>query len=426
MYRRTFFSALSLVALAACGDTQQSYAPTTPTRSVFAQPGLPAKPTPRLSTSVPAGSRVALLAPLSGANAERGQALAQAAKLALAVPGSPPLDILDTTSTPAGAAAAAAQAIAGGAGLILGPLTSAETAAAAGPAIAAGVPMLPFTNDDAQARPGVWPLGLTPTQQLRRLVTSLTGQGRTRFAAVLPQSEFGQAMAAALTAATADAGLAAPDIRFYSGGMSAANAAMRDISGYAGRRGPLDAQIKAARAQHTPEGRKRAASLTRQSIGQAPMDALLLADLGEPLHTLASLLSYYDIDKPGVRIFGPAQWAAPAALGEAALDGAYYAAPDPALRSAFDAKYSAATGGPAPGLADFAYDAAAIARAVAASGEGFSHAALGRQEGFSGVNGVLALLPDGRVRRGLAVFEIQRGGAVLIEPAAESLGSPGV
>lgn len=429
MRRRTLLFAAPLLALAACGGQTPAYAPIAQAPTLIARPAAPAKPV--LSTTAPAGTRVALLAPLTGANAERGQALVTAAKLALSDPGSPALDVFDTASTQAGAASAAEQAIAAGAGIIIGPLTAAETAAAATPALAAGVPMLPFTNDSAQARPGVWPLGLTAPQQVRRLVASLAAQGRTRFAAVLPQSDFGNAMAAALASAVADAGLPAADIRFHSGGMSAANTVMRDISGYATRRAPLDAQIKAARALHTPEGRKRAAELVRQPIPAAPIDALLLADFGEPLHTLTSLLSYYDIDAPkpdatGVRIFGPAQWATPAALGEAALNGAYYAAPDPALRAAFDAKYTAATGNPAPGLADFAYDAAAIARVLATSGEGYSPAALGRPEGFAGVNGVLALLPDGRVRRGLAVFQIQRGGATLTDPAPDTLAAPGI
>jgi hypothetical protein len=41
------------------------------------------------------------------------------------------------------------------------------------------------------------------------------------------------------------------------------------------------------------------------------------------------------------------------------------------------------------------------------------------------VNGVLALQPDGTVRRGLALFEIRRGGAEIVEPAPAAVGTPG-
>jgi branched-chain amino acid transport system substrate-binding protein len=419
MLRRSFVLLGAILALAGCANsplTRGGY----PAGSVLGG----TVPGPALSTARPPGRGVAILAPLTGANAERGQALVRAAQLALSAPGSPPLDVRDTQGTAAGAAAAAGQAIAAGAGLIIGPLTAGETAAAAGPARAAGVGVLAFTSDPAQAQPGVWVLGITPAQQVRRLVTAAAAQGRQRFAAILPGTDFGHAMGDALIQAVAAAGGPPPDIRFHGGSMGSINSTVREISGYAGRRGPIDAQIKAARAQRDAEGRRRAAELTRSSIGPAPFDMLLLADTGDNLNAIASLLPYYDIDPPQVRVIGPALWGSPQARGDAALSGAWYAAPDPAARAAFDQAYNTAYGTPAPGVADFAFDAAAIARALTAEA-GFSMAALCRPEGFNGVDGVLALQPDGSVRRGLAVFELQRGGPIPVDPAPEAIAAPG-
>jgi hypothetical protein len=376
------------------------------------------------SGTAPSGLRVAMLAPLSGPNAALGQALVRAAQLALEAPDSPALDVHDTQGSAAGAAAAAAAAIAGGAGLILGPLTAAETAGAAGPAGAANVGLLAFTTDAGQQRPLVWVLGLTPSQQVRRLVAAAAAQSKSRFAALLPPGDYGAALGAALVQATAAAGVAAPDIRAVEGSVQQLSGAVRDISAFASRRGPLEAQIRAARARQTPEGRKEAAELSRRPIPPPPFDALLLGDTGERLASLASLLPYYDIDAPAVRVMGPALWANPAARGGADLTGGWYAAPDPAARIAFDQQYSTKYGSPAPGLADIANDAAAIARVVARDG-GFSAASLTRPAGFAGVNGILALQPDGAVRRGLAVFEIQRGGARMVEPAPDTVGGPG-
>ena len=62
---------------------------------------------------------------------------------------------------------------------------------------------------------------------------------------------------------------------------------------------------------------------------------------------------------------------------------------------------------------------------LAAEG-GFSVTSLTRPEGFTGVSGVLALQPDGTVRRGLALFEVRRGRAQLIEPAPDAIGTPGI
>jgi hypothetical protein len=261
------------------------------------------------STLAPGGQRVAILAPLTGPNAERGQALVRAAQLALAEPGAPALDVLDTGGTPAGAAQAAQAAIAQGAGLILGPLTAAETAAAARPASSAGVALLAFTSDTAQSAPLVWVLGLTPAQQVRRLVAAAGAQSKQHFAALLPATEYGAALGTALTQTLAASGGQGPDIRTVEGDIQAANALVREMSGFAARRGPLEAQVRAARARQTAEGRKEAAELSRRPIPPPPFDALLLGDTRERLASIASLLPYYDIDPPPcaswARRFGP-------------------------------------------------------------------------------------------------------------------------
>ena len=346
----------------------------------------------------------------------------RAAQLALDGPGAPPLDAKDTGGTPDGAAAAAQAAIAGGAGLILGPLTSSETAAVAPIARSANVAVLAFTNDPSQVQPGVWTLGITPGQQVRRLVAAATAQGKTPIAGLLPENDFGHAMGQALSQATASGGAGSANVRFYGSGMQAINVATRDLSGYASRRGPIDAQIRAARAQGTPEGRHQAQELAKSGVAPAPFKTLLLADTGEPLVEIASLLPYYDIDRSAVQIIGPALWAS-SGSGSGQFTGAWYAAPDPAARSGFDQSYSAKYGGSPPAIADLAYDAASIARAL--GGKGFSFAALTQPAGFIGADGWFALLADGQVRRALAVFAIERGGPQMVEPAPQSGNVPG-
>jgi branched-chain amino acid transport system substrate-binding protein len=368
------------------------------------------------------GRQVAILLPLSGPRAEVGQSMLRAAQLALDAPDAPVLLARDTGGTPQGAAAAARAAIDAGAGLLLGPLTASETEAVAPLARNAGVAVLAFTNDPAQAQPGVWTLGITPAQQVRRLVAAAQTQGKSQFAALLPDSDFGRAMANALQQTTEARGLPAPIIRHYTPGMAAITTAVRDISGYANRRGPIDAQVRAARAKSTPEGRKEAAELVKQPIPPPPFDALLLADTGESLAELASLLPYYDLDRSMVRVLGPALWADPASQS-GQVTGAWYAAPDPAARAAFLQGYTARYGAAPMPIADLAVDAASIARVL--GGSGYSAGALTQSQGFAGVDGLLALQPDGRVRRGLAVFEVQRGGPQMVEPAPETLAAPG-
>lgn len=415
MLRRAFVLLLATLAMAGCDNGYSGgYA------GGYRQPvGLGAPP-----PYAPLGARprntnhVSILLPLSGGYAELGQAMLRAAQLALPEGESPGLDARDTRGTPDGAANAAREAIAAGAGLILGPLTSAETAAVAPVARDAGVAVLAFTNDPSQGQPGVWTLGITPAQQVRRLLAAAQAQGKGNAAALLPDSDLGRALSEALIQSASALGLPAPEIRVHATGMAAINTAVRDLSGYANRRGPIDAQMRAARALGTPEGRRRAQELAKSGIAPPPFDTLLLADSGEPLTEIAAVLPYYDLDRGAVQVLGPAQWSAPAS-GSGNMPGAWYAAPDPASRGALDQDYTAKYGTHPPAIADLAYDAASIARMLSTQG-GYSIAALTQRAGFGGVDGWFVLLPDGEVRRGLAIFRIERGGPAMVEPAPAS------
>jgi len=380
----------------------------------------PGQPMPQ---AAPRSARVAILVPLTGQYANIGQALLQAAQLALAVPGAPQLDVKDTGGTPAGAAAAAHAAIADGAGIIIGPLLSSETAAVAPIARGAGVPVLAFTNDPSQAQPGVWTMGITPGQQVRRLVAAVQAQGRTQIAALLPDSEFGHVMGQALGQATQADGLPPPQIMYHEPGMDSINTTTRELADYADRRGPIDAQIRKARELDTAEGRRQAADLAKTPIPPPSFTALLLADTGEALAEVAAMLPYYDVNRSQVQILGPSLWASPAS-GSGQMDGAWFAAPDPAARAGLEQSYAAKYGMSPPTIADVAFDAASIARVVGASG-GYSVSALAQPAGFIGSDGWLALLPDGQVRRGLAVFQVAPGGPQMIAPAPQSAAVPG-
>jgi hypothetical protein len=210
----------------------------------------------------------------------------------------------------------------------------------------------------------------------------------------------------------------------HGAGMAAITAAARDLSDYANRRGPIDAKIKAARALATPDSRREAQELARTPVPPPPFDVLLLADTGDALPEIAAILPYYDIDRSAVQIIGPALWADPAS-GSGAFHGAWYAAPDSSTRSNLETIYSAKYNVPPPPLADLAFDAASVAKVVVGP-RGADLAILTQPGGFAGTDGAFTLLPDGQVRRGLAVFRIAPGGPELIDPAPQSASIPGL
>ncbi len=366
-------------------------------------------PLPFANQPPPPQAKIGALLPLTGTDAAVGHSLLLAAQLALP-PGGPQLDVHDTASNPGGATAAASAAVAAQDTVIIGPLTAGETAAAA--AVAGNTPLLAFTSDRQQARPGVWVLGITPQQQVARLVASLGNAGKTRIAAVLPSNAFGDALLDGLTRAAAAAGDTDPLVRRYPDGRPAQlNAALRDVADYANRRGAVDDHLQAARQSNDPDALAQANAAANQPLPPPPFDALLLADSGATLAQALAALPGDGVAPPDVRVIGPATWAREASA-ISGLNGTWYAAPDPSERAAFAAGFVQRNGVPPSPLADLSYDAARIALATLSD-----PTALTRPDGFHGVDGPLALRPDGTVLRGLAVFQIDAGKPHIIDPA---------
>lgn len=355
-------------------------APQAPARPVFtglapgaARPAAPAIEVPR--------QRVGLLLPLSGGNRSLGQAMLNATQLALFAGGDPRVEFLprDTAGTPAGAAEAARAALADGARVLAGPLTLSETAAAAPAGRAAGAPIFAFTSDAAQAAPGVWVLGLGPSEQGERMADAAIDEGARRLGLLAPADEFGRRLAAGFRARAVAAGLPEPLVVLRPPRGDAAGAA-RELAAAAGLDG---------------------------------LDAALLGETGDRARAAAAALTAA-LPRPA-RLLGSSLWLNDAGLAsEPALAGALFPGPDPAARARFEASYQEAFGERPPRLASVAYDAAALA-ALTTRGAGLPPIG----EPLLGADGPIRMLPDGRVQRGLALFAIDPvGEPLLIQPAA--------
>ncbi len=356
--------------------------------------------------------RVAILLPLTGPNAALGRDMLRAAQLALGDSGLQ-LDVRDTLGSPVGAAAAATASVADHDAAIIGPLTAGETDAAAGSA--GGIPILAFTSDRQRGRPGVWPLGVTPEQQVARLMQALREQGKSRVAAVLPDNAFGNALATGLTLAIAGQGGPEPVVRRYQDGrLPPLTAALKEVADYDSRRSlaQLDALPPPSADPAADAPPSAPLPFDPASLPPPPFDGLLLGAQAGVLQGAMRLLPTYGIHLPEVRVIGPATWARDT-IARPNLTGAWFAAPDPAGRSDYERAFSARYGAPPPPQSDVAYDAARLVRGLLTD-----PALLTRPLRFAGVDGLLSLTPDGQVRRSLAVFEIQNGGPVIVAPAA--------
>lgn len=401
------------------------------TGQVPPRPTPPDAPEPPIAPLAPLATsstiRVALLAPLSGANEKLGRAMLNAAQLALFDFSDKRFELLvhDTRGDPEGAAEAARFAIGDGAALILGPLLATSVRAVAPVALAANVKVIAFSSDRTVTGDGIYTMGFFPQSEVERVVGYAVTKGLRRFAALAPSGAYGRTVVEALQEAATRNGGTVTRIRFYDPSATDFSAVVRELADYDRRRRALLNQ-RAALAERDDEIALRALNRLKklQTIGGLPFDALLLADGGDRLLAIAALLPFYDVDPKKVRMLGTGQWEAPGLGSEPALSGGWYAGPPPAARAEFVARFEGAYGVAPHRLATLAYDATALA-AVLAQAEGgadFSDAALTTKNGYWGRDGIFRFRADGSVERGLAVLQVGPRSNKVISPSPEAFG----
>src|SRR5215510_5968179 len=169
-------------------------APNVPPPAAPSQAPAPTQPQYETVPAVPGetGTKIGLLLPLSGQQAALGRTLLQAAEMGLFEVGDDSFTLLvEDTATAAGADSAARKLLAEGAKVLLGPVFATDVRKIAPIAQGAHVPVLAFTNDVSVAQPGIYVLGVTPQQQVARVVQYAAGQGMQRFAILSPSSAYG-------------------------------------------------------------------------------------------------------------------------------------------------------------------------------------------------------------------------------------------
>ncbi|MFN4283587.1 MAG: penicillin-binding protein activator [Alphaproteobacteria bacterium] len=371
---------------------------------------------------------VGFLVPLSGPAAGFGQALLNAAQMALfdlaAIEGGAEVALLprDTKGTPEGAVAAAEEVMAAGAQMLLGPLFSADVEAIAPAARARGVPVVAFTNDYAVAGNGVYILGFTPEMQVTRVVDYAASRGMRRIAALVPDSVYGQRVAEAVRAAVRTAGLTLGPVASYDASASTnlVSPVVREMTNYDARRAALRQQRQELAALDDEASKLALRRLERlETYGDVDFDAVVIPESGARVKAIAPLLPFYDVDTRKVRALGTIDWDEPEIWTEPALVGGWYPATPDGPRAEFAAAYRKLYGANPPPRASLGYDAAALAAVLArgASAARFSAAAIAQPNGFAGVDGIFRLTPQGVAERGLAVKEVGARSSRVVSPA---------
>ena len=407
-------AALCVAALGACvggPDGGRSARRSPPPQAPLSPPAdvaLQAEPPPSNAAALPsntaAGDRigsgtvkVALVLPLNGQGSGIGTAMRNAAQLAYDEGQQPDLTILvaDDRGSPDGAREAAQKAVRDGADIVLGPLFAANVQAAAVPVRAAGKPVIAFSTDAGVAARGVYLLSFLPQPEVDRIVDDAVASGRRSFAALIPETAYGNAVEAQFREAVARKGARLAGVERYPAG--APGQAIERLAGVV--------------------------------IGPAATaDTLFVPETADGLPVVAAALTKAGFSPARVRPVGTALWNEPGLFALPALQGGRFASPDRAGFSNFSGRYQARFGSSPPRVASLAYDAVMLSAALARQygTQRFADSTLTAPAGFSGVDGTFRFRADGLSDRALAVYEIRNNAATVVSPAPRVLGKPGL
>ena len=326
------------------------------------------------------------------------RSLENAARLAIADLGDVKIDlrVYNTGGQASQAAVVAAQAVADGAKIILGPLRAEESNAAGVAVAASGINVLSFSNNADIAGGNLFILGNTFQTISGRLVSYAARQGKQKIAIVYDRNQAGEIGRRSIEAAAAQNGITITGTGSY------------DFS---------------------QEGVVAAIPAIAQTIRSTGADAVMFtADTAGALPLVTQLLSENQVNPSTTTFIGLTRWDIPAGtLGLPGVQGGWFALPDPALSQQFSDRYAAAYGEQPHPIAGLAYDGIAAIGALIKSGKSNAVAASGLTQGsgFVGVNGIFRLRADGTNERGLAVAQILNNQVIIIDPAPRAFGGAG-
>lgn len=397
---------------------------------------------------VEAGERVAvaLLLPL-GAEEEKWRRAANdmlaAAELALFQLNQPRLALLVKNSGGEAAQArlAAREALDEGAQFIIGPVL-APALAAVRQEVAGRVPVLALSGN-RQAGEGLFLLGFSPEQEIARIISFAAQKEAVPFAGFLPRTAYGRLARQSMVAAARAQGEVIAVLETYPPEVEAAIPSARRLADYDRRtenlareqkrlqqavdwRGaPVSVRPSRGRSSVAPlhlpvmsanEAKEQIEDLREiRTRGDLPYRAVFLPEGGDLLRSVAQLLPFFEISPDAVKLLGTGLWDDKELVRERALAGGWFAAP------AADASLRGALAGRAR-IASLAYDAILLVGAsLRQHGAAPDAVFLLREEGFSGVDGLLRFSPQGWAERGLVVLE---AGAARDAPLSEPVLPP--
>ena len=246
----------------------------------------------------------------------------------------------------------------------------------------ADVPLITFSNDTSVAEPDVFVMGHVPEQSVTRTVGYLAGQGARRFAALLPNGEYGRRTGDALAQSVGRVGGTVVAVERYDRGNTSIVSAAERLKARGG------------------------------------YDAVLIAE-GPRLS--ASAASTLKADGAQVALLGTELWSGESTVaGSAALRGALFSAVSDNRYRQFVTSYEGRFGEQPFRIATLGYDAVLLTLRIARDwqpGRDFPINRMVANDGFLGLDGPFRFRSNGIGERAMEVRRVGAGTVIVADPA---------
>ncbi|MCD8526458.1 MAG: penicillin-binding protein activator [Alphaproteobacteria bacterium] len=253
--------------------------------------------------------KVAILLPLSGPHAGLGQAMLNAAQVALFDVGYGNFELIphDTAATAQGGAQAAQAAVNEGAGLILGPVFADSVRAAKAVTARSGINIVAFSTDWTLADNRTFLMGFLPFGQVERIVSFAAAQGLNKIGVFAPNDAYGSAALQSYQNASLRNKVLTPVKKTFTPGSASLADDIKNFANYE------------QRTTMGADGNVR--------IQPPAFSAVFIPAGGDTVRRVSDIMLQSGLPTESVKRLGTGLWDDPALASASGLDGAWFAAP---------------------------------------------------------------------------------------------------
>ena len=306
------------------------------------------------------------------------------------------LIIKDTKANPSRAKKATKELVEQDVDVILGPFFSSSLKSSLKIAKYKNIPLISFSSDKKQKEEGVYLMGFEPEMQIVNITDYTIKKNYKRFAALLPNSEYGKRVLNIYRKVLNKNKLLLNKVELYDSNTTDFEINIQRLVG-------LDKNPKLEKDEETGEN--------LIETFDPGFDVLLLIETGNKLRQASATLTYYGVDFKKIKLIGTGEWHIDNIGSEPGLLGAWFVAPSPKLWQDFKKKFYKLYNYKPIRLSSLAHDSLTTVFSIIDKNEKIyelSYEDFQNSYGYTGIDGEFKFLSNGSVVRKLSILEVKQ------------------